>query len=365
MKILIVGGIYARSAEYRRSHQHTPETILAEGLRARGHEVAEQGHHLFVPDDRYDLIHVHHVGRAAYLMACSQTRGQFIFTGHDGRMINGFEKSRVRKLIFELISRRCDAAVALGSREAAFFKSIGARRVETILNGIPGVYSSAAALPGTADRSGVLFVGQLIPLKGVDTLIRAFARLTPAQAPTLTLVYQNPLDEQALRGLALSLGVAERVIFAGPKSPAQLAELYARTQVFALPSHAEALPSVITEAMLAGAPVVSTRVGAIPDQLGPEGNFVEPGDHQGLAEALARVLAAPPDDAVRRALRDFAMQRSSPAAMAEGHERLYASLLAAGKRPHPISRLVDPVGRAAIRVYWGPPAQARPEGSAR
>ena len=216
MKILIIGGIYARSADYRRTHQHTPETILAEGLRERGHEVVEQGHHAFVPDDRHDIIHVHHVGRAAYLMACSQTRGRFVFTGHDGRMINGFEKSRIRRLIFKIISRRCDAAVALGSREAAFLKAQGARRVELILNGIPGVYSSCAALPCAADRSGVLFVGQLIPLKGVDTLIRAFAKLTPAQAPTLTLVYQNSLEEQALRALAASLGLAGRVIFAGP-----------------------------------------------------------------------------------------------------------------------------------------------------
>jgi hypothetical protein len=83
----------------------------------------------------------------------------------------------------------------------------------------------------------------------------------------------------------------------------------------------------------------------------------------GLAAALARVLAAPPDDAARKALRDSAVRRSSPAAMAEGHERLYFSLLEEGARPRQVSRLLDPVGRAAIRVYWGPPAREAPERS--
>jgi glycosyltransferase involved in cell wall biosynthesis len=63
--------------------------------------------------------------------------------------------------------------------------------------------------------------------------------------------------------------------------------------IFVLPSHLEGQPIAILEAMAAGLPVVATRVGAVPDVVrdGVEGRLVEPGDRDGLSDALAELIA--------------------------------------------------------------------------
>src|SRR5208283_956875 len=106
-----------------------------------------------------------------------------------------------------------------------------------------------------------------------------------------------------------------------------------------LPSFAEALPSVITEAMLCGLPIVATEVGGIPDQVGPHGYLVRPGDAAGLAAAIDRALG---DIAVRGAPRAeisrYASQRFSVAAMVEAHLALYRTLLENGQAPERLRR---------------------------
>jgi len=69
-----------------------------------------------------------------------------------------------------------------------------------------------------------LYVGQLNQIKRVDVLLQAVAQISfPV---TVTLAYQNAELETALRSLASSLGIAERVHFAGKKSPQELCRLY-------------------------------------------------------------------------------------------------------------------------------------------
>ena len=73
-------------------------------------------------------------------------------------------------------------------------------------------------------------------------------------------------------------------------SPVQLAKLYARSHLLVLPSTGEALPSVISEALLVGRPVVATDVGAVKEQVGSYGRIVAPGDSSALAAAIGDVL---------------------------------------------------------------------------
>jgi glycosyltransferase involved in cell wall biosynthesis len=79
---------------------------------------------------------------------------------------------------------------------------------------------------------------------------------------------------------------------------AVLQELYARSDVFVLPTAADASPHVILEAMAAGLPVISTPVGAIPEMVGSTGVLVTPGNGDELRDALERLL----DPALRTAL---------------------------------------------------------------
>jgi hypothetical protein len=114
----------------------------------------------------------------------------------------------------------------------------------------------------------------------------------------------------------------------------------------------EALPSVISEALMSGRPVVGTDVGAVAEQVGAFGRVVAPGDHEALAGALAEVIGGYESyaSASAAASRD-AVERYSIDAMVDTHERMYTDLLG---RP-PVSRSVaaragDAAARAALRL---------------
>ena len=292
-------------------------------------------------------------------MATTPTRAPFVFTGHDGKMLCGFERNPLRRAAFCAVVHRCDAAVALSYAEARFLQRYARPpRVEVVPNGIPArEYESIDPL-GPPGRSGLIFAGQLIPLKGVDTLLRAMKVLEDRPALKLTLAYHNRELESDLKALATKLGIAARVCFAGPQTPEQLGLLNRKAEVFVLPSHAESLPSVITEALLAGTPVISTRIGGIPEQVSGFGRLVSPGDPAELAAAIAEVLDNPPTPDVRLAMRAYARARFSTVAMVEGHLRVYRSVTntgATGRRGGHIDGLL----RVAVAAYWSR-AKARP-----
>jgi glycosyltransferase involved in cell wall biosynthesis len=86
----------------------------------------------------------------------------------------------------------------------------------------------------------------------------------------------------------------DRVHLAGELSPAEIADLYDRADLFVLPTLHETYGMAVAEAIARGLPVVSTTTGAIPDLVGPSaGLLVPPGDADALASALSAVLGDP------------------------------------------------------------------------
>jgi glycosyltransferase involved in cell wall biosynthesis len=359
MRVCIVGGIFDKPPEYRARHVHTPETILAEGLRSRGLDVVTRGHSVFEPDERFDVVHVHHIGRAAYRMSAARTRSTFVFTGHDGAMLCGYERSPIRRAAFAHVVRQADALVALSHAEREYLSRLSdGTPIRVIHNGIPSkVFTgSAAAMPSAAAPYELLCVGQLVPLKGVDTLLHALRQVVSTHAVTLRLVYQVNTCEAEYRRLAESLGIAAHVRFEGIVAPEALAELYQRAALLVHPSRAEALPSVIAEAMLCGTPIVASRVGGIPEQLGDFGTLVEPGNADALAAAIRTVL----DDLPARKARGAEMRRSAESrfnisTMIDRHCDFYETLLAVEPRHRstgPVQHVTRLLLRGAIKAYW-------------
>ena len=107
---------------------------------------------------------------------------------------------------------------------------------------------------------------------------------------------EGPLENQ-LRAQIEDLGLQERVQLLGAKPQHDLREHLARANVFVMPSVAEAeggmdnLPTVIMEAMAAGLPVVSTRIGGIPEMVveNETGFLVQPEDAVALVGAIEKV----------------------------------------------------------------------------
>lgn len=138
----------------------------------------------------------------------------------------------------------------------------------------------------------VLFVGHLVPVKGVQYLLRAAAQLL-ASRPNLELVIVGEGNERAalLAELATS-GTPLKVHFVNDEPPHRVAEWMAACDAFCLPSINEGCPNVVIEAICCGRPVVATDVGANPDLISRKnGVLVPPREPERLAAALDQVLS--------------------------------------------------------------------------
>jgi len=164
----------------------------------------------------------------------------------------------------------------------------------------------------------ILFVGNLVPVKGPDVMVRAFAELvnsysspvineknnTNNQEPTtnnplpqLLLIGEGPMRGQ-LERLVCALGLAGRVHFLGRRVPEDVALWMNVADCLCLSSASEGMPNVVLEARASGLPVVATPAGACPElSLDKEGLLVVkscwPEDiAEGLREMLGRDLGS-------------------------------------------------------------------------
>lgn len=148
---------------------------------------------------------------------------------------------------------------------------------------------------GLEDRVTILFVGRLVPAKNPETLIRAWMLVEQRGVNAqLVLVGDGPL-RKALEQYAVSNGL-RRVIFAGFVEPVRTAEFYAAADVFVLPSSYETWGAVVTEAMAASLPVITTRwVGSAVDLVrdGENGYVLDTVTADTLARAMLALIEQP------------------------------------------------------------------------
>lgn len=198
--------------------------------------------------------------------------------------------------------------------------------------------SSPTAVRLRWDGPIVLFVGRLVPYKGVDVLLRALQGLRAAAV----IVGDGPLRAELARE-ASALGVSDRVFFLGSVPDEALEGLFRTCDVLALPSTtaAEAFGLVQLEAMARGKPVVSTRLpSGVPwvNQDGVTGYTVPPGDAEALRAALSRLLD---DDRLRARMGEAARRRFSEhftqVRMVEQTKVLYQEVVWEAARPIPVN----------------------------
>lgn len=144
-----------------------------------------------------------------------------------------------------------------------------------------------------SEPPAILYVGGLYPIKGLETLGRAFGELL-AQGITarLVVVGAGPYRE-ALEAALAAAGVApEAVRFRGTIAQSEVRREMRRCRLLVLPSLSEGLPRVIMEAMACARPVVASSVGGIPELVedGMTGYLVPPGDSAALAERMRRCV---------------------------------------------------------------------------
>ena len=144
--------------------------------------------------------------------------------------------------------------------------------------------------PVTREPDLLLFAGQLVRGKGLDTLLTALSKM---KAPARLLVLGAGRQETELRALARKLDLDGRVEFAGSASRDALDIQYRRALCLVVPSRSpETFGLVGPEAMRFATPVVATDVGGVGEWLkdGVTGLAVQPNDPGALAAALDRML---------------------------------------------------------------------------
>jgi len=172
---------------------------------------------------------------------------------------------------------------------------------------------------GLSDRPVVLFVGTVMPRKGVIELIKAMASViaeTPKDEtePLLVIAGELTLDESYTARVETTVtdcGLEKNVELVGFVADDELAALYALSTVLALPSFEEGFGMTAVEALAAGTPVVGTSVGSVPEIVEDGcGVVVEPGDVEALAGGLREMIAEPPPvDRLQNRADSYAWQR--------------------------------------------------------
>ncbi len=286
-----------------------------------------------------DVIHTHGWagGYFSGVIGAKLSFVPVILNGEHGTMY--FERP-LRALAQKLLARIVDGIVPvcgdLKKNVISNFK-INGRKVFPVINGVDtekfrpdsGLKRSCRKELGIGSHEFVIgSVGRLVPVKDYSTLIRAVPAVIGKVAKARLLLVGDGVMRRELEALAVSLGVRERVIFAGAQK--NIPGLLNVMDIFVLPSVSEGLSNTILEAMSTGVPVVATNVGGNTEiVLNNETGVLTPvGDGARLSEEIVLMSqenrrVAMGIKARNRIIECFSIQR-----MVSDYEKLYQTLYA-------------------------------------
>ena len=254
----------------------------------------------------------------------------------------------------------CTIANSRAVKEYLVGKGLPSDKVRVVYNGVdcrrfdgPVTPDATKAELGIPPHHAVVgLLARLEPQKDPHAFVQAAARVA-AEVPAVSfLVIGGGTLERELRAKANELGIADRVVFTGPRR--DVARLLAVCDVSVLSSLKEGMSNTIMESMAAGKPVVATRVGGNAELIedGVTGFLVPIRDPARLAEGIRRVVEDPML-AKTMGLRAKARtaERFSVDAMVEQTERLYDDLVeAAGLRRNGAAPSPGPAGERPIAL---------------
>jgi glycosyltransferase involved in cell wall biosynthesis len=288
------------------------------GAKALGylwHREAHRRISAVMEDFRPDLVHLHTVGEFSPAVFAATRARPRILTVHGpeswtrdllrwnlpsavGGSLTAADRAMltylrlVQRPAFLPLVRKVDRIIAPSRYFAdAIRPDVGRVPVHVLPNGIDKL---AAPTPVTA-IGHVVYVGRLERVKGVHVLIEAHRRLVARLPEAKLTIVGDGRERAALETAAADLIAAGELRFLGWQDSATVSRQLAESSVVALPSlWPENFPTVALEALQLGRPLVGSRVGGIPELIGPDnGALVDPGDPRGLADELARLLGDP------------------------------------------------------------------------
>lgn len=197
------------------------------------------------------------------------------------------------------------------------------------------------------DPPVLVSVARITDTKGFPTLVQACGILRDQGVPLECRIIGDGPDFEDVQRLIAQLQLTDRVFLLGSRQPPEVKAAYGQADLMALPccysrdprwfNNHDCIPFVLMESMAMGLPVISTRLGGIPEliQDGETGLLVEPEDPQGLATAIARILKD--EDWARRlaqAGRNYVIQEFGADKNAQKLEEIFTRVVkGAGPKP--------------------------------
>jgi glycosyltransferase involved in cell wall biosynthesis len=249
---------------------------------------------------RYDIVHIHVAPRGStwrkmlYSKIAKLANRPVVLHLHGSGYDHFFadcsngQKKRIKEFF-----QSAQAVIVLGEHWRQFALSdlsIDADRIHIVSNGVPENNRFVRRYRSTPIITMMGIVGER---KGVDVLLAALAMLPPNLSWQTKIAGNGELERYSK--MAADYGLSEKVQFLDWIDEEQGQHLLCGSDIFVLPSRHENLPVAILEAMAAGLPVISTCVGAIPEQVidGETGILVPPGDSSALRDALSLLIGSP------------------------------------------------------------------------
>lgn len=253
--------------------------------------------------ERVDAIHAHWLLPQGLLARrLSATRGvPFVVTSHGGDLYGLRSPALIRLKQKVAAHSMAMSVVSAAMLEEAHVQGIHARSMVVLPMGVDLVSRFCPDPSVRRDNDRLLFVGRLVPKKGVRYLLDAMPAVI-AQRPSVRLgIAGFGPEESALRRQAEELGILGHVDFLGAKRQASLPELYRSAALFVAPfvrdasGDQEGLPVALMEAIGCGCPVLAGNVAGIHELLGSSADevAVTPEETGPLALRILDVLAQP------------------------------------------------------------------------
>ena len=246
---------------------------------------------------KIDVIHIHTASytsfweKCSYILIAKAARKRIVLHVHGALFQEFYEKSslKIQSLIRRFLNK-CNAVIVLSEFWRVFFNTLMPNsKIVVVKNGIN--MKPFAGEIQKSDPVRFLHLGEVSHRKGIHDLISAAAKLNE-NGFVFHIDIVGPGEIEEFRAFADEKNVMHVLSLHGPKRGDVKLDFFKKADCFILASYGEGLPIAILEALAAGLPVISTKVGGIPEVIenGVNGYLCQPGNIDQIYSAMAKII---------------------------------------------------------------------------